>query len=131
MDLELAIALTAWLLLGAVNVRARNAPLPYGIWIVAGAVWLCLGVLRDAAFPEDELQCEEAAAHLQSCCAQGPSLFCRFEKEGGCDYAQPDLSPAESRCIRALSCAEIRDRMLCTREYNDYTTRSGEPPVCE
>jgi hypothetical protein len=101
------------------------------VWILVAAVWLCLGVFRDAAFPEDELQCEEAAAHLQNCCAEGPSLFCRFEEGEGCDYVSPDLSPAESRCIRRLSCAEIRDRGLCTHEYSDYTERVDAPPVCQ
>lgn len=99
-------------------------------WLPVVVVWLTLGVGQRAGFREDEVECEEAAAHLSSCCNAAVDLSCNFTD--ACSSTYPDLSPSESRCIRDLSCSEIRARGLCSEEFSDYSNRgAGTPPVCE
>jgi hypothetical protein len=100
-------------------------------WLPVVVVWLTLGVGQRAGFREDELECEEAAAHLSACCNAALDLSCTFVDDS-CDSIYPDLSPSESRCIRDLSCSEIRARGLCSEQFSDYVNRdAGTPPVCE
>lgn len=62
----------------------------------------------------DEFLCEEAHAHLADCCPgfkTGPGVC---EHVDGCDYSDdPDLTPAQSDCLRAKSCEELRDQGIC------------------
>jgi hypothetical protein len=63
---------------------------------------------------EDVLLCEEAAAHLRSCCGYPPSIRCDYQQEdgvfnsrnGGKDLS-PDLTPEESRRIMNKDCARV------------------------
>lgn len=88
-----------------------------------GAALLALGVgltlsvsPRSHGFREDELECEETFAHLRDCCAQSDLSQLSCEYREGCDSATyPDLDPGESRCLRDLSCAQIRANDVCAR----------------
>jgi hypothetical protein len=70
-----------------------------------------------ATFPRQELECEETAAYLNDCCAgfdAKAQLRCEFIEGEGCgESTYPDLSVEQSECIRAMSCAEVRERGLC------------------
>jgi hypothetical protein len=72
-------------------------------------------------FREDVLWCEDAVARLASCCPQpGLGNIKCYYYSSGCDSpSQVSLSPAlsisESRCIRDLDCAALRDRGVCAR----------------
>ena len=90
-----------------------------------------MGSIRCEQLREDEVECEEAVAHLLACC-EGSSfseVSCLYVKEcvlvsgGGCepehyDPCFPDIGSRTSRCLRDLSCTEIRDRGGCDAE--DY-----------
>jgi hypothetical protein len=81
-------------------------------WLRAAALpWLLLATLG-FDIDEDELHCEEAVAHLQSCC---PDLD---PKTVDCNYqvcSSPDLSRAQAECIEELSCEVIVEKRLCER----------------
>ena len=88
-------------------------------------------------FNEQELDCEEVASFVASCCPgfSAAKLSCT---NNGCDNHYADLSIAESECILALSCSEIRSRGLCdslthlTPNKQNYDSGSMEyhPSVC-
>jgi hypothetical protein len=83
-------------------------------------ILLLSGVGPVAGFREDEVQCEEAHAHLLECCDEFRSnLQCYFH-DPGCDPpTYPDLDVAESRHVQSLSCSEIRASDYCSVEYED------------
>ena len=91
----------------------RRAVLVLGVAAVCGA----FDVIR-----EDELECEEAVAHLEGCCDEFPShvVSCQFIK-GYCDDPDiyPDLSIDVAECIQAMDCDALRARDLCARIAND------------
>jgi hypothetical protein len=73
---------------------------------------------RAHGFREDEVECEETYAHLLDCCDRSQLQFdCEYVQ--GCEYTTyPDLTPEESRCVRKLSCTQIRAADLCTKISN-------------
>ncbi len=91
------------------------------------AVFVGGGASVSTGFEETELQCEEAYAHLESCCGDlHEAMSCRVS--GGCSGSEPILEVSESRCIRKLSCDEIQDRGMC----NEDTWRSDAGvPKCQ
>jgi hypothetical protein len=84
---------------------------------------LLSGVGPVAGFREDEVQCEEALAHLLECCDEFTSnLECYFS-DPGCDPpTYPDLDVAESRHVQSLSCSQIRATDYCSFTYVDPDT---------
>ncbi len=84
-----------------------------------GALLLALvvgfGTSRGFGLREDELECEEAAAHLQDCCRNLDvgQLECEYEEGCGGEPARPVLSPDAVRCIRKLDCDGVRSRGWC------------------
>jgi hypothetical protein len=78
--------------------------------LLVGAIVCCEG-LR-----EDELLCEEAAAHLQSCCPgfDVTSLSCSYTSGCG-STTYPALSIAASQCINGESCAALVSGNVCQR----------------
>jgi hypothetical protein len=93
--------------------------------VLAIALALGLGYGGCSEIREDELQCEEAVAHVMGCCEPfKPKVRCEYVK-GGCaeESTYPDLSVQESRCIRELSCSELRERGLCSAEKWDAAPR--------
>lgn len=75
-------------------------------------------------FRADVLLCEEAADHLESCCAHTPPLACEYSYDAyvspSCDFycdddkeVVPDLSPSASRCVSKVSCETLRARGVC------------------
>jgi hypothetical protein len=73
-----------------------------------------LSLVASGGLREDEIDCEEAVAHLDECCpgfAKATSMSCTFGT--GCEQSLPELTVDESRCVTAASCDEIRSRNLC------------------
>lgn len=59
---------------------------------------------------EQEIECEEAFAHLQSCCETlGPEPVC------GAGCVSLTLSLEESACIKERGCEELRAAEVCER----------------
>lgn len=86
---------------------------PLTLAIVVG-VFTSAGGASRSAFREDELQCEEAAAHISDCCGSVPAgLACTYQEDGCAGPAYPSLNVEQSRCVRALSCGEVRAQGLC------------------
>jgi hypothetical protein len=77
---------------------------------------------------EDELQCEEAVAHLTGCCADfEPRVSCDYQESQACEESIPtDISSEQGRCIRDLSCGDVRRRGLCDAD----TWQSALSGVC-
>jgi hypothetical protein len=73
---------------------------------------------NDDQFREDTILCEEAVAHLKTCCPGFDSLKveCSYES-GGCDSSDsfPSYSIAESNCLRAMSCSALESSGLCAQ----------------
>jgi hypothetical protein len=76
---------------------------------------------------EDEVQCEEAVAHVQSCCSTFTSnVSCTFVDRGACEASTyPDFTPDESRRVQALACHEVVDSGLCSFEF-DHSVSTDE-----
>ena len=86
------------------------------------ALLACSALSLGAGIDPGELFCEDAVAHLASCCANfvPTRISCYYtnNSSGGCssgvlDVTYPVLSEAESRCILALDCPTIMERALC------------------
>jgi hypothetical protein len=80
----------------------------------AGLAMVCFALL--GSIRQDEFECEEAAVHLDDCCAEvdGTALDCRFV-EGGCerDSKPTQLSVSQSQCILRRDCASLRESGIC------------------
>ena len=101
-----------------------------GACLLALTIGLGLSVGPNAqGFREDEVECEETFAHLLDCCSRSqlPLVDCEYH-EGCGSPTYPSLTPYESRCLRDLSCAEIRSADVCTeleaREENSSGSRA-------
>ncbi|MBI4705754.1 MAG: hypothetical protein HY744_32070 [Deltaproteobacteria bacterium] len=84
--------------------------------------------LFDASVREDELECEQAAAHWLDCCGDSRPwvVSCTFhESYCGADVF-PELSAEQSRCIQDMSCAEIQRNELCA--VLGRRSKDGGPP---
>jgi hypothetical protein len=106
-------------------------PIPWSI-IVAGLI--IATVTCGPALREDEVQCEEAVAHLEECCPGGfrkPQEYCRYTA-GSCGDTTPAMSVAEGKCIQALSCEQIAAANICERAANAGGRRpdTGTNGVC-
>jgi hypothetical protein len=119
----------------------RSGPLPRTRHARIVRIALCLPLLSAllsttfggvAIFRQDELECEEAMAHLIDCCPSSDFRWVSCEFVQGCsESTPPDLSPDESQCLRRLSCAEVRERGVCERVASRPTSvNEDEPEVC-
>jgi hypothetical protein len=67
------------------------------------------GMKAEGEFRKDELECENAVAHLQDCCgATFAPVDCTFVA-GGCGAPDkpPQLSVAQSQCLQTLTCSDL------------------------
>jgi hypothetical protein len=62
---------------------------------------------------DNELNCEEALAHLFECCPGFEPRRFQCEVEETCSSRTPDLYDDASTCIRELPCDELRRRGQC------------------
>jgi hypothetical protein len=92
-----------------------------------------VGALSCAFGHLDELECEEATAHLAQCCTGfviPTTSYCTYvEGSEGCIGSTPPtptaLSEGESRCIRQASCARLVSTGICARAQARVPTRGG------
>jgi hypothetical protein len=102
-----------------------------------------LTLMASGGLREDEVDCEQAVAHLDECCpgfTWASSLRCEYD--GGCAPNTPGLTVEESNCVAAMSCDELVARDLCTTlanlvpddaadPYDDHATdTTPRPQVC-
>lgn len=86
--------------------------------LAGGTVFVASMIVALPALSSDgtEFACEEAVAHLASCCPDlEPKAFdCRrgFSCAGD-EVANTDLDLATSNCIQEMSCARIQEENLC------------------
>jgi hypothetical protein len=72
--------------------------------------------LAQQGFRQDELECEEALAHLDDCCEDFDPAAVDCNHVDGCDTDTfPTISVDESQCIRDKSCESIRRDGICQR----------------
>jgi hypothetical protein len=96
---------------------ARRLSAVLAIWLLAGAT--C------GSNDEREFVCEEAHAHLKTCC---PGLvvdenWCTFTFD--CVDRDPPLETDDSRCVLAADCARIRAEGMCERAAQRGPRPSG------
>jgi hypothetical protein len=95
-----------------------------GLAIAIGAVATCDGIR------EDELECEEAVAHLRSCCPGFDVHAFHCEYIAGCLYSTyPDLDVGTSQCIRELDCDTVVASKLCEISIVRSTDFAATPVV--
>jgi hypothetical protein len=89
---------------------------------------LGLRVIPEPGLREDEVQCEEARAHLEECCpVYEGNVACQFVDPGACEAATyPDLDTDESRLMQSLSCNDVVARGLCTLEFDHSAPPDAE-----
>ena len=80
-----------------------------------------------SCIPEDEFQCEDAAARLKSCCGQSAVHRCVYERTrtttgGGCSgqplvvtdrYVTPEMMGRDAVCLAQRTCDEVRAAGAC------------------
>lgn len=86
--------------------------------LVAGVAALATLALAMPALSSNgtEFDCEEAVAHLASCCPDlDPTAFdCRFGLACGADERpEPDFDGPQSECIQSLTCGQIQEKNIC------------------
>jgi hypothetical protein len=88
----------------------RNVPARWLLVAAALGAGLFCGSIR-----EDELDCEEAVARLRSCCPgfSPDAVDCRYRE--GCGPVYPQISTADSDCIRATACETLVATGVCER----------------
>jgi hypothetical protein len=80
---------------------------------------------------EEEVECQEAVAHLMHCC---PGLTvqpnaCDYSGEACSGGTVPAFSATTSRCIRAKSCAQLADDGLCFATRGLAPVKPGDDAV--
>jgi hypothetical protein len=89
-----------------------RSPLPACTLLVLLLALLSFGrPAPQAAIREDEVECEEAVAHLTECCSgfDPTRIRCEYVAPQGCSGgSHPELDVETSRAIRALSCADAQ-----------------------
>jgi hypothetical protein len=67
-------------------------------------------------FRRDEVECEEAALKIGECCDGLSVSQVNCDYSDGCgDPVYPDISPAESLCIRDAACSDLERNGVCER----------------
>ena len=94
-------------------------------WLIAATVALMFacGDMR-----QDELDCEEAVAHMQDCCPGFDTRLvdCTYVAPAGCGTTiYPDIPIAQSQCIVGESCGTLIASGVCKRVI---AQTSREPP---
>jgi hypothetical protein len=105
--------------------------------VLALGSFVVLLVLSCSGIREDEFDCEGAVAHLADCCPGFRAAFvdCSYQPSEGCSSPVfPDLSVAQSTCVRAESCASLVASGVCARAsklpLDGVTEDAGVPVVC-
>lgn len=97
-------------------------------WLSLASPLLILFLVTGAGgLREDELACEEAAAHLQKCCPKfrPQSISCQYDT--GCGSTEyPSLSTDDSKCIQHKDCATLQAEGLCESAQNVDPIITGE-----
>jgi hypothetical protein len=84
-------------------------------------------LMADGGLREDEIDCEEAVAHLQACCpgfTQTETLQCTYSD--GCGVVEPAISIPQSQCILAESCEALVSGGVCARAVNLASPSSSD-----
>jgi len=89
-----------------------------------------VGRRLDPGFREDELVCEEAAAHVAHCCRLEPAnvATCDYYVDCNGEEHHPSIGPERADCLRLLPCRALVERGLCA-EWTD--ARAGDTLPCE
>ena len=83
---------------------------------LALAVGVCAFLTAGPGFRRDEVECEEAAVKIDKCCDGVSVSQINCDYSSGCgDPIYPDISPAESICIRDGACSDLRRNGVCDR----------------
>jgi hypothetical protein len=86
-------------------------------WALLLLLVCSLRVSSPAAIREDEIDCEEAVAHLADCCPSfaAQKFNCEHLAPQACEGGyEPDIDVPTSRLIRSLSCAETEEGHWCS-----------------
>jgi hypothetical protein len=105
------------------RVRAGLWPAVVGL-LAATAPRVARGTTDDDQFREDTILCEEALAHLKTCCPGfvGSQIACNYYyssfSDDGCDATAaeltlPSLDIAQSTCIDGMTCAALLASGVC------------------
>jgi hypothetical protein len=110
----------------------RTAPLRrFGRATVLAA--LAFAELGFGTIYEDELECEQATAHLLDCCPDldPHTIVCRHPE--ACETNEESFTIEESQCIEEASCDAVREAKLCelAPALSAIRAESGaDPGVC-
>jgi hypothetical protein len=104
----------------------------FGALVLAATIGLGLSVRPTAhGFREDEVECEETFAHLLECCQRSELAGVDCEYHEGCDFSEyPDITPAEGRCLRKLSCSQLRAADVCAKLVDRKENTSMPLGIC-
>lgn len=81
---------------------------------------------------QDELDCEEAVAHLQDCCPGFDARRIECLHSDGCTPERPAISIPQSQCIRGENCGELVSSGVCGRAQDAHPVEGDASPdgVC-
>lgn len=118
----------------------RKAPKRWESWrgmLLRAALFAWIsGPLTCSGIHDDELGCEEAAAHLRSCCANfdPATISCSVGTSCG-NSPHPELALDQSSCILDRSCADLNANSdgkgsLCERANAATANMTNLPAFC-
>ena len=95
-------------------------------------------VLSCGSIPDDELDCEEAAARLESCCPRFDARRVNCLNKQGCNgNLRPAFTENALACVTERSCDELLTRGICDaihaqslQPYQFQIPESFESEVC-
>lgn len=100
----------------------------FGTAVFLGVLVGCFSSLR-----EDDLECEEAVAHLEDCCPgfDARSVSCSYQEGCGDGRDQTgQLSVQQSNCIQAKSCSDLIASGTCGQLSGGQGTPISVGEVC-
>jgi hypothetical protein len=115
------------------NARAMPTPIASArrlgsALVLAGLALTGLGFSN--GIREDELECEEAIAHIQGCCPGFTAQEAVCLHSEGCEEDSPPLLDlGQSRCIQDLECGRVR-ASYCSGANTMTGAESDAPAVC-
>lgn len=81
--------------------------------LTGGIFLLGSGGFRSSGFTGTEFECEQAVAHLKSCCPDFPVRSIRCNYSAGCGEVHPLLRTDEAKCVQNTSCDVIIADGVC------------------
>jgi hypothetical protein len=100
--------------------------------LTAGVFVLASGGFRSSGITQGEFECEQAAAHLRTCCPDFPvrDINCNYLDGCGGPGEDPLFDVPTSQCLQQTRCEDLQASGTCERLAKiarDYAAQTDRP----